>query len=63
MHSSTFRLISEVVTNLKNDGYSVAIVCSGALAIGMKRMGLICKPADLNERKACPQVALFTAFS
>lgn len=46
--------IAETVCALKQQGHQVVIVSSGAIAYGMKRMGMSKKPKALAEKQVQP---------
>ncbi|SEH57943.1 MULTISPECIES: glutamate 5-kinase [Atopobiaceae] len=45
--------LCDQAAELQHDGYHVVIVSSGAVAAGMERLGLDCKPQDMPGRQAC----------
>lgn len=50
------RLIAEDVINARNLGYEVLIVSSGAIAAGMKKLGLKEKPQEIQLKQAAAAV-------
>ncbi|KAF5318144.1 hypothetical protein D9619_012202 [Psilocybe cf. subviscida] len=49
---STLSAIVETVVHLKRDGHKVALVSSGAIAVGLKRMEMMKKPDSLSGKQA-----------
>ncbi|CAH2353211.1 glutamate 5-kinase [[Candida] railenensis] len=49
-------LIVETLVKLRRSGHKIVIVSSGAIAIGMKRVGLSVKPSKLSEVQALASI-------
>jgi len=56
MDLNRFEKLVRVLTDLHNTGYEVILVSSGAIAVGVKRLGLKEKPADKAGKQACAAV-------
>lgn len=47
--------LAKVVSDLKNSGREVLLVSSGAIAVGVSRLGLCARPSDVKGKQAEPQ--------
>lgn len=56
------RLVREIA-DLKNEGREMVLVSSGAIAIGMDRMGLREKPAEMPARQALAAIGQFSLMT
>jgi glutamate 5-kinase len=56
LNSKRISSIAYDVTELQNTGYDVVIVSSGAIAAGMKKLGLKVKPRDIKLKQAAAAV-------
>ncbi|MBO5328222.1 MAG: glutamate 5-kinase [Clostridia bacterium] len=53
------RLVEElckVISDLKNAGYEIILVSSGAIGMGVSRLGLSCRPDDMPTKQAAAAV-------
>lgn len=55
---SVVTLIVETAVKLRKDGHRVVIVSSGAIAVGLQRMGIEKKPKNLPRIQVEPWIAL-----
>ncbi len=46
----------EVLADLKNEGYELVMVSSGAIGVGMGKLGLRSRPVEVPARQACAAV-------
>ena len=63
MHSNTGKLdlakiekLVRVLTDIKNSGKEVILVCSGAIAVGREALGFADRPTDIAVKQACAAV-------
>jgi len=52
----TFRELAEGISSIKSQGKEVVLVSSGAIAAGMKKLGLQKKPKDISTKQAIAAV-------
>jgi len=45
-----------VISDLKNSGLEIILVSSGAIGVGMGRIGLASRPADVRSQQACAAI-------
>ena len=48
--------IVEIVRDLRNEGYNVVLVSSGAVGVGCQRLGLVNRPSELAKKQALAAV-------
>ncbi|MGI5895597.1 MAG: glutamate 5-kinase [Oscillospiraceae bacterium] len=46
----------KIISDLKNSGREIVLVSSGAVAVGMGKIGLSQKPADIRSKQACAAI-------
>ncbi len=46
----------KVISDIKNSGYEIALVTSGAIGLGAARLGLKSKPIDTPTKQACAAI-------
>ncbi len=54
---STIASLIEAVTHLRQQGYQVILVSSGAIGVGCARLGLTERPRSISMRQAVAAVA------
>ena len=53
LHIRRMKQLCEVLSDIKNAGHEVILVSSGAIGMGMGKLGLDSKPHDLPGKQAC----------
>ena len=48
--------ICRILSDLKNAGHEIILVSSGAIAMGVGKLGLLEKPADIPTKQACAAI-------
>ena len=56
IEADRLRILGESVRNLRKEGVEVIIVSSGAVGLGMARLGLSVRPSDLSTLRACAAI-------
>ncbi len=56
---SRMRTLVEDVVALRNSGIRVVVVCSGAIAHGMKALGLEKRPKNIPDKQACAAIGQY----
>lgn len=56
MNLDKLEKLVRVLTDIQNSGREVVLVSSGAIAVGVKRLGLASRPADKAGKQACAAV-------
>ena len=49
-------LLAKVISDIKNAGHQVILVSSGAIGMGVGKLGLRCRPADIPTKQAAAAV-------
>ena len=49
-------LLAKVISDIKNAGHQVILVSSGAIGMGVGKLGLRCKPSDIPTKQAAAAV-------
>jgi len=44
------------IAELKNDGYDICLVTSGAIALGVGKLELLQKPSEIDKKQACAAI-------
>jgi len=63
LDSKVFHNLAKGVSDIKDSGRDVAIVSSGAIAIGMKKMGMHEKPKTISEKQAIASIGQVSLMS
>ncbi|MBI5682195.1 MAG: glutamate 5-kinase [Deltaproteobacteria bacterium] len=63
LDSRVFHSLAKGVSDIKKSGRDVVIVSSGAIAIGMKKMGLHEKPKTISEKQAIASIGQVSLMS
>ena len=56
IEADRLRILGESVRNLRKEGVEVIIVSSGAVGLGMAKLGLSVRPSDLSTLRACAAI-------
>jgi len=56
IEADRLRILGESVCNLRKEGVEVIIVSSGAVGLGMGKLGLSVRPSDLSTLRACAAI-------
>lgn len=56
IEADRLRILGESVRNLRQEGVEVIIVSSGAVGLGMGKLGLSVRPSDLSTLRACAAI-------
>lgn len=56
LHIRRMKQLCEVLSDIKNAGHEVILVSSGAIGMGMGKLGLDSKPHDLPGKQACAAI-------
>ena len=56
IEADRLRILGESVRNLRREGVEVIIVSSGAVGLGMGKLGLSVRPSDLSTLRACAAI-------
>jgi glutamate 5-kinase len=56
IEADRLRILGESVRNLRKEGVEVIIVSSGAVGLGMGKLGLSVRPSDLSTLRACAAI-------
>jgi glutamate 5-kinase len=56
IEADRLRILGESVRNLRKEGVEVIIVSSGAVGLGMAKLGLSARPSDLSTLRACAAI-------
>jgi len=48
--------LCKVISDLKNSGLEIILVSSGAIAMGIGKLGLGIKPQDIPSKQACAAI-------
>ena len=48
----------EAICALRRAGHKVVLVTSGAVGVGMRRLGMTTKPKDMVQKQACSRLRL-----
>ena len=56
IEADRLRILGESVRNLRKEGVEVIIVSSGAVGLGMAKLGLSARPSDLSTLRACASI-------
>ena len=56
IEADRLRILGESVRNLREEGVEVIIVSSGAVGLGMAKLGLSVRPSDLSTLRACAAI-------
>jgi glutamate 5-kinase len=56
IEAERLRILGESVRNLRKEGVEVIIVSSGAVGLGMAKLGLSARPSDLSTLRACAAI-------
>ena len=56
LDKSIFEKIGNQVVSLRNSGKEVVLVSSGAIALGMRTLGLTSRPKELSDLQACAAI-------
>ena len=56
LHIRRMKQLCEVLSDIKNAGHEVILVSSGAIGMGMGKLGLNSKPHDLPGKQACAAI-------
>ena len=65
LDESVFKKLAEQISSVKNKGINVVVVSSGAIASGMKKLGISKKPEDIHMKQAisaCGQTSLIRNY-
>ena len=49
-------LLAKVISDIKNAGHQVILVSSGAIGMGVGKLGLRCRPTDIPTKQAAAAV-------
>lgn len=52
LHYNVFSQLAKEISDLKKQGYEIALVSSGAIAAGMERLGLKTRPVSITQKQA-----------
>ncbi len=52
LHYNVFSKLAKEISNLKRQGYEIALVSSGAIAAGMEKLGLRNRPISITQKQA-----------
>ena len=56
INTSVIEKLSAVISKLKNIRHKVLLVTSGAVALGVKKLGLKEKPKTISKKQACASI-------
>lgn len=56
IEADRLKILGESVRNLRKEGVEVIIVSSGAVGLGMAKLGLSARPSDLSTLRACAAI-------
>ncbi len=56
IEADRLKILGESVRNLRKEGIEVIIVSSGAVGLGMAKLGLSVRPSDLSTLRACAAI-------
>lgn len=56
IEADRLKILGESVRNLRKEGVEVIIVSSGAVGLGMAKLGLSLRPSDLSTLRACAAI-------
>lgn len=65
LDESVFKKLAEQISSVKKKGINVVVVSSGAIASGMKKLGILRKPEDIHMKQAisaCGQTTLIRNY-
>lgn len=65
LDESVFKKLAEQISSVKKKGINVVVVSSGAIASGMKKLGILKKPEDIHMKQAisaCGQTTLIRNY-
>lgn len=48
--------LCKIISDIKNSGHEVIVVSSGAIGMGVGKLGLLCRPADIPTKQAAAAV-------
>ena len=56
LHRTVFSQLAKEISNLKNQGYEIILVSSGAIAAGMEKLGFQTRPQTITQKQAAAAV-------